>query len=259
MPDKGPNNWFDLSGRTAVVTGGTAGIGKMIAQALLSAGAKVWIVARNADRVKQVAAALGEQCLGIAADVSTQEGVRLIRDEVAGTGMPLDILVNNAGISRKASFDSFPPEYWDDVLALNVKAPFQIVQALHPLLRRSSRAAPVAHILNIGSGAGISTRCDTSFSYYASKAALHHLSQIMATNFLSDRIHVNVIAPGYFHTELIDQIAPDEESLAKLVAMVPAGRFGGYDDIGALAVSIVSSSFMTGAIIPLDGGYLLKN
>jgi 2-deoxy-D-gluconate 3-dehydrogenase len=102
-------------------------------------------------------------------------------------------------------------------------------------------------------------QCDTSFSYYASKAAQRRFSQIMATNFLSDRIHVDVIAPGYFHTELIDQNTPDEESLAKVVAMVPAGRFGGYDDIGALAVSIVSSSFMTGAVIPLEGGYLLKN
>lgn len=262
MSDSQVGSWFDLSGRTALVTGGTAGLGKLISRAFLAAGADVWIVARNAERVAQVAAELGAdsgRCVGIAADVTQEAGIRLIHDRFAQTRRPLDILVNNAGITRKAPFESFPPEYWDEVMSLNVKAPFMLVQAFHSLLRRQPGEGPPAQILNIGSGAGIAAQCETSFSYYASKAALHHLSKILATKLIDERIHVNVIAPGYFHTELIDQIAPDEASRAKLVEMVPAGRFGQYEDIGALALAIVSNSFLTGAVIPLDGGYLLKH
>lgn len=250
---------FSLEGRTAVVTGGSSGIGKMIARALVAAGAEVHIVARDAERANRVAAEIGSRCFAIVADITTATGVACVRDAVVATGRPLDILVNNAGITRQAPFESFPAEYWDDVMALNVKSPFMIVQALHDQLRRESPAGPPAHIVNIGSGAGITIHCPASFSYYASKAALHHLSRILAKRFLPDRIHVNVIAPGYFHTELIDEIAPDAESLAKLIANVPAGRFGRYEDIAALLLSIVANGFITGAVIPLDGGYLLEH
>ncbi|RYE62186.1 MAG: SDR family oxidoreductase, partial [Oxalobacteraceae bacterium] len=155
-------------------------------------------------------------------------------------------MVNNAGITRQAPFKSFPAEHWDEVMALNVQSPFMLIQALHDQMRRESFAGPPAHIVNIGSAAGITIHCPASFSYYASKAALHHLSRILAKRFLADRIHVNVIAPGYFHTELIDEVAPDAESLARLVASIPAGRFGRYEDIAALILSIVASGFVTG-------------
>jgi NAD(P)-dependent dehydrogenase (short-subunit alcohol dehydrogenase family) len=262
MPQDFLESLFSLEGRSAVVTGGSAGLGKMIARALIAAGAQVRIVARNGERAERIAAELDEgrgRCTAVTADVTAADGVAHIRDVVAATGRPLDILVNNAGITRQATFETFPAEHWDEVMTLNVKSPFMLVQALHPLMRRTGRDGPPAHILNIGSGAGITIDCPASFSYYASKAALHHLSRILAKRFLPDRIHVNVIAPGYFHTELIDEIAPDEESLAKLVAKVPVGRFGQYEDIGALALSVLASGFITGAIIPLDGGYLLEH
>ncbi len=251
---------FSLEGRSALVTGGSSGIGKMIARALFAAGAEVRIVARNAERAERVAREIGsDRCFAIVADVTTMAGVATVREAILGTGRPLDILVNNAGITRQAPFESFPAEYWDEVMALNVKSPFMLVQALHGQMRREGREGPPAHILNIGSGAGITAHCPASFSYYASKAALHHLSRILAKRFLPDRIHVNVIAPGYFHTELIDEIAPDAESRAKLIANVPVGRFGQYEDIAALALSIVANGFMTGALVPLDGGYLLEH
>jgi len=249
---------FGLDRRRAVVTGGSSGIGKMIARALVAAGADVLIVARNAERANQAAVEIGPGCIAIAADVTTVSGVERVRDAVAATGHPLDILVNNAGITRQAPFETFPPEYWDEVMALNVKSPFMLVQALHHLLRRATPEGPPAHIVNIGSAAGITVHCPASFSYYASKAALHHLSRILAKRFLADRIHVNVIAPGYFHTELIDQLAPDAESQAKMIANIPAGRFGQYEDIAGVILSVVTSGFMTGAVIPLDGGYLLQ-
>ena len=251
---------FSLEGRSALVTGGSSGIGKMTARALLAAGAEVRIVARDGERAARVAAELDEtRCIAIAADITTEAGVACVRDAVAATGRPLDILGNNAGITRQAPFESFPAEHWDDVMGLNVKSPFMLVQALHPHMRRAGRDGPPAHILNIGSGAGITIHCPASFSYYASKAALHHLSRILAKRFLPDRILVNVIAPGYFHTELIDEIAPDEASLKALVANVPVGRFGQYEDIAGLTLSIVTNGFMTGTIIPLDGGYLLEH
>lgn len=259
MPTNFLQSLFGLEGRSAVVTGGSSGIGKMIARALVAAGAEVRIVARNAERADRVAAEIGARCFAISADIATASGVACVRDAIAATGRPLDILVNNVGITRQAPFDSFPAEYWDDVMALNVKSPFMIVQALHNQMRREGQVGPPAHIVNIGSAAGITINCPASFSYYASKAAFHHLSRIMAKRFLPDRIHVNVIAPGYFHTDLIDEVAPDAESLAKLIANVPAGRFGGYDDIAALVLSIVANGFMTGAVIPLDGGYLLES
>lgn len=260
MPKNFLESLFSLEGRSAVVTGGSSGIGKMIARALVHAGAEVRIIARNAERANRVAAEIGGgRCFAVAADITVPGGVARVREAIAATGRPLDILVNNAGITRQAPFESFPAEYWDEVMALNVKSPFMIVQALHDQMRRATLAGPPAHIVNIGSGAGITIHCPASFSYYASKAALHHLSQILAKRFVADRIHVNVIAPGYFHTELIDEIAPDAESLAKLIANVPAGRFGQYEDIAALVLSIVANGFMTGAVIPLDGGYLLEH
>ena len=260
------NNFFDslfsLSGRTAVVTGGSAGIGEMISRALIAAGAEVWIVARNAERVERTAAALtktGGICRAISADVSFAEGVEKIRSTIAATHRPLDILVNNAGLSRNAQFGSFPEEIWDQELAVNLKSPFFVSQALHPLMRRLNREGHPAHILNIGSAAGLTIHCEESFSYFPAKAAVHHLSRILAKRFIPDRIHVNVIAPGYFDTEMLSGFAADEATRTQILQHVPARRFGQWEDVGALAIMILSSSYLNGTVIPLDGGYLLDH
>lgn len=253
---------FGLSGRTAVVTGGSAGIGKMISRALIAAGAEVWIVARNGERAERAAKELDEGrgvCRAIVADVTSTEGIERIRSTIAATGRPLDILVNNAGLSRSAPFETFPAEIWDQEFDLNLKSPFMVIQALHSLLRRTSDEAPPAHILNIGSAAGFTIHCEMSFSYYPGKAALHHLSRILAKRFLPDRINVNVIAPGYFETDMIEGFAPDDASKALILEHVPARRFGGFEDIGALSIAILASSFLNGTVIPLDGGYLLEH
>nr|WP_281397094.1 SDR family NAD(P)-dependent oxidoreductase [Sphingobium boeckii] len=253
---------FGLSGRTAVVTGGSAGIGKMISRALIAAGAEVWIVARNAERAQRAAAELDGGrgvCHAIAADVTSAADIERLRATLAGSMNRLDILVNNAGLSRNAAFGAFPAEIWDQELDINLKAPFMIIQALHPLLRRTAADHIPAQILNIGSAAGFTIHCEESFSYYPSKIALHHLSRILARRFKQDRIQVNVIAPGYFETEMMDGFAPDEAGKAILLREVPAGRFGGFEDIGGLSLAIIANSYLNGAVIPLDGGYLLDH
>ena len=260
------NNFFDslfsLSGRTAVVTGGSAGIGEMISRALIAAGAEVWIVARNAERVERTAAALtktGGICRAISADVSFAEGVEKIRSTIAATHRPLDILVNNAGLSRNAQFGSFPEEIWDQELAVNLKSPFFVSQALHPLMRRLDREGHPAHILNIGSAAGLTIYCEESFSYFPGKAAVHHLSRILAKRFIPDRIHVNVIAPGRFPSKMTQHIGADEQALAEDTALIPMKRWGREEEMAALAISLASTAgaYMTGNIIPLDGGFSL--
>lgn len=253
---------FGLSGRTAVVTGGSAGIGKMISRALIAAGAEVWIVARNGERAERAAAELDEGrgvCRAITADVTSARDIEGMRSILASTGRPLDILVNNAGLSRNAPFGAFPEEIWDQELNVNLKSPFMVIQALHPLLRRTGRDGVPAHILNIGSAAGLTIHCEESFSYYPSKAAFHHLSRILARRFLPDRIHVNVIAPGYFETEMLEGFAPDDSAKAAILEQVPVKRFGEFKDIGSLSLAILASSFLNGTVIPLDGGYLLEH
>lgn len=253
---------FGLSGRTAVVTGGSTGIGKMICRALVAAGAEVWIVARNAERAKRAASELDEGrgvCHAIVGDVTAAEDVERVRAVLAERVGRLDILVNNAGLSRNAPFGAFPEAIWDQELAVNLKAPFMIIQALHPLLRRSADDQPPAQILNIGSAAGLTIHCEESFAYYPSKIALHHLSRILARRFKADHIQVNVIAPGYFATDMMDSFAPSETDKAGLLKEVPSRRFGSFEDIGGLALAIVANAYLNGAVIPLDGGYLLDH
>jgi len=260
------NNFFEslysLSGRTAVVTGGSTGIGEMISRALIGAGAEVWIVARNGERAERTAATLSESggiCRAIAADVTSADGIEKIRSAIAATHRPLDILVNNAGVSASAPFASFPEEIWDREFAVNLKSPFFVTQALHPLMRRSRSQGHPAHVINIGSGAGITIHAEECYSYFPGKAAVHHLSRILAKQFIPDRIHVNVIAPGYFYTDMVRGFAPDEADRAHLLKTVPAARFGDWKDVGALAIMIAASSYLNGTVIPLDGGHLLEH
>lgn len=249
---------FSLRGRTALVTGASSGIGKMIAKALLIAGAEVWLVARDQGRLDDAEAALRAhgRVRTVAADITRDDHVAGLVETVGAATNGLHVLVNNAGVTRQAPLGAFPGEHWD-LLDINLKAPFMLIQAMLPQLRRAAISGKPANVINIGSGAGISVRTAGSFSYYASKAGIHHLSRVLAKTLVGDRICVNVIAPGYFRTELIDSIAPTEEARASLIRNVPLGRFGDENDIAAAILFLAANSFVTGQILAVEGGFLL--
>lgn len=253
--------YFNLQGRTALVTGGTRGIGRMIAEGFLQAGARVFICARDAEACAQVAgelSALGE-CIGLPADLSDEEGARQLATDLGRHCERLDILVNNAGTTWGAPLESYPAKGWEKVMQLNVTAVFSCIQQLLPLLRRAGSSECPARILNIGSVAGISAMSEQAYAYGPSKAALHQLSRMLAKELVSEHINVNVIAPGRFPSKMTRFISSDADALAADVAHIPMGRWGRGEEMAALAVSLASTAgaYMTGAIIPIDGGFHL--
>jgi NAD(P)-dependent dehydrogenase (short-subunit alcohol dehydrogenase family) len=251
---------FSVSGRTAVVTGGATGIGKSICRALLRGGAKVWIVNRRAEKGQEAADELRQhgEIESVAADITTDTGIASILQAVGAKSDGIDILVNNAGMTASHPLGSFPAEDWDSVLSVNLKAPFMLTQAALPLLRANATPRRPSHVINVGSCAAIVTTTKGSFSYFASKAAVHHLTRVLAGALVGDHIHVNTIAPSYFRSEIIDAIAPTEEDRARILQPVPMARFGDDDDVAGAILYLATSSYVTGHILPLDGGFLLK-
>jgi len=253
--------YFSLQGRTALVTGGTRGIGKMIAKAFVEAGARVYVCARDAAACAETAAELAAfgECRGIAANLATEEGVQALAAQLAGEIGQLDILVNNAGTTWGAPLESYPVKGWEKVMQLNVTSVFSCIQQLLPLLRKAGSAANPARIINIGSVAGISSFGEQAYAYGPSKAALHQLSRILARELVSAHINVNVIAPGRFPSKMTQHITQDAEALAEDCALIPMQRWGREEEMAALAISLASTAgaYMTGAIIPIDGGFSL--
>lgn len=255
------HHYFSLQGRTALVTGGTRGIGRMIAQGFLEAGARVFICARNAEACAETAAELSVygECIGLAADLSSEEGAKALARELAGRIEHLDILVNNAGTTWGAPLESYPVKGWEKVMQLNVTSVFSCIQQLLPLLRKAGTAQSPARVINIGSVAGISSLGEQAYAYGPSKAALHQLSRMLAKELVADHINVNVIAPGRFPSKMTQFIANDSEALAADVAHIPMKRWGREEEMSALALSLASTAgaYMTGNIIPIDGGFHL--
>ena len=253
--------YFSLQGRTALVTGGSRGIGRMIAQGLLEAGARVFICARDGAACLEAAEELAiyGECIGLAADLASEDGARALAEELSGRIGQLDILVNNAGTTWGAPLESYPAKGWEKVMQLNVTAVFSCIQQLLPLLRRAGSSECPARILNIGSVAGISAMGEQAYAYGPSKAALHQLSRMLAKELVSEHINVNVIAPGRFPSKMTRFISADADALAADVAHIPMGRWGRGEEMAALAVSLASTAgaYMTGAIIPIDGGFHL--
>lgn len=253
--------YFNLQGRTALVTGGTRGIGRMIAQGFLEAGARVFICARDAKACTEVAAELSAygECIGLAADLSSEEGAKALAEHLAQRTGQLDILVNNAGTTWGAPLESYPVKGWEKVMQLNVTSVFSCIQQLLPLLKKAGSAQNPARVINIGSVAGISAFGEQAYAYGPSKAALHQLSRILAKELVSDHINVNVIAPGRFPSKMTKHIAQDEAAMAADTAHIPMKRWGREEEMAALAISLASAAgaYMTGAIIPIDGGFTL--
>lgn len=253
--------YFSLAGRTALVTGGSRGIGRMIAKGFLQAGARVIICARKLDECEATAKELGEygECLALSADLSTEEGARQLYADLQAHCQELDILVNNAGTSWGAPLEEFPVKGWEKVMQLNVTSVFSCIQQLLPLLRKAGSDASPARVINIGSVAGISAFGEQAYSYGPSKAAVHHLSRMLAKELVGEHINVNVIAPGRFPSKMTSHIHSDPDALAEDCKVIPMKRWGREDEMAALAIMLASTAgaYMTGNIIPIDGGFTL--
>lgn len=254
------NQLFDVAGKVALVTGGAQGMGRMIAHALVAAGARVYITSRNAEGAEQAAAELRElhqgECYGVGADLSTPEAAVALATELKSREPRLDILVNNAGKTWGAPLESFPDEAWASVMAVNVQGPFTLVRELLPLLDSAASAESPARVIIIGSVAGLKVEPLPAYSYVASKAAVHHLSRALATDLASHNITVNAIVPGYFPTKMTAHIRKQDEEAAALAKRIPLGRLGTPEDIGGLCLFLASraGAYVTGALLPLDGG-----
>ena len=247
---------FSLQGRVALVTGGSRGIGRMIAAGFISQGAKVYISARKPDACRQAAHELGGangRCIALPADLSTLDGVKTLAAAVSAREPKLDILVNNAGTAWGASFDEFPEQGWDKVLDLNAKAPFFMTQALAPELRAAASAERPGKVINIASIDGIYLTYRETYSYVTSKAGLIQLTRLMAARLVKDHIHVTAIAPGAFKSNL-NRDARDHE--AKTAAGIPCGRVGRDEDMAGAAIYLASRAgdYVIGATLTVDGG-----
>jgi NAD(P)-dependent dehydrogenase (short-subunit alcohol dehydrogenase family) len=246
---------FSIAGKTAVVTGGSRGIGLMIARGFVEAGAKVYISSRKADVCEQVAVELGAlgECVALPADLSTEHECRRLAGEVAARESGLDILVNNAGATWGAPLDEFDEAAWERVLALNVKGVFHLTKFLRPLLEKAGTAEDPARVINIGSIDGIHVPMLETYSYSASKAAVHQLTRHLARR-LAPAVTVNAIAPGPFESKMM--AATLEAAGDAIAASAPLKRIGRPDDMAGTAQFLASraGAYLTGAIIPVDGG-----
>lgn len=247
---------FDLSGKRALVTGGTRGIGMMIARGLLQAGARVTVSSRDADACDRAQKHLAEfgDVAAIPADLSQHRECVRLADLVTDGSESLDILVNNAGAMWDEPLATFPDVGWDSVLDLNLKAPFWLVQSLLPALRHAGTADDPARVINIGSIAAIHIPNRPNYSYSSSKAALHQLTRVLAKELGPQHITVNAVAPGPFPSAMM--AATLDELGESIAASAPLRRIGRDDDMAGVAVFLASraGAYVSGAIVPVDGG-----
>jgi len=249
-------NLFSVRGKTALVTGGSRGIGLMIARGYVEHGARVYISSRKKDVCNAAAdelSAFGE-CVSLPADLSRMDEIERVVEELRAREDRLDILVNNAGATWGAVVDEFPEQGWDKVMDLNVKSIFFLIQRCLPLLEAAATDDDPARVINIGSIDGMRISAFENFSYSTSKAAVHHLTRMTASRLAARNVTVNAIAPGPFHT---DMMAPMIDKMGdEILGEVPLGRFGKTEDAAGLAVFLASpaAAFITGTVIPLDGG-----
>ncbi|MEJ8852369.1 SDR family oxidoreductase [Variovorax rhizosphaerae] len=245
---------FSLQGRTALITGGSRGIGRMIAEGYLAQGARVYISARKADACDQTAKELSAfgHCVSLPADVSTIEGAQALVQAYSKHEKTLDILVNNAGAAWGAPYDDFPESGWDKVVDLNLKTPFFLTQALTPMLKAAA-TDHLAKVINIASIDGVSVNPQETYSYAASKAGLIHLTKRMALRLAQERIAVSAIAPGAFASSM-NKEARDHADEVK--GHIPAGRIGTPEDMAGAAIYLASRAgdYVMGATLVVDGG-----
>lgn len=249
------NKLFSLEGRTALVTGGSRGIGKMIAQGFVEMGAKVYISSRKADACDATAAELSKlgYCIALPQDISTVAGCKALADQYRQRESSLDILVNNAGAAWGAPFEEFPEAGWDKTMDLNVKSLFFMTQAVYPELKAAAAHQGPGKVINIASIDGIKVNPWETYAYQASKAAVIHLTRRMAASLIKDNICVSGIAPGAFASDMNRAARDLSDEVAK---MIPAGRIGDDSDMAGTAVFLASKAgdYVVGDTLAVDGG-----
>jgi len=248
-------NLFDIAGKVAVVTGGSRGIGAMIARGFVENGVKTYITARKEAELQatqQSLAALG-QCIAIPSDLSSLAGVAAFAAAIKAAEDRVHILVNNAGATWGADIDEFPESGWDKTMDLNVKSIFFLIQQLLPVLRAAGSSEDPARVINIGSINGITHPHMKNYAYSASKAAVHHLTRHLGADLAPQGINVNGIAPGFFPSKMTAHLLQHEAAMA---ATFPRGRLGNAEDAAGTAIYLCAraSAWLTGHTIVLDGG-----
>jgi NAD(P)-dependent dehydrogenase (short-subunit alcohol dehydrogenase family) len=251
-------NLFSIDGKTALVTGGANGMGRMIAEALAGAGARVILTSRKASDAEKAAEEISQTgtARGIAADLATPEGCAELVHRVQEETDSLSILINNAGRTWGAPLETFPDKGWSSVMPVNVQTPFLLLRDLLPLLKRAAQDGDPARVINIGSVAGKVVEPLSAYSYAASKAAIHHLTRVMAADLAADGITVNAIVPGYFPTHMTEHMHADASALDTLLSRIPLRRLGRPSDIAGACIFLASpaGAYITGAEIVVDGG-----
>jgi NAD(P)-dependent dehydrogenase (short-subunit alcohol dehydrogenase family) len=247
---------FSVSGKRVLITGGTRGVGLMIARAMSEAGAQLIVASRKPEACAAAAAELG--CPAVVADLNQADGVRAL---VAGVDQSfdggLDVLINNAGATWGAPLQEFPRTAWDRVLGVNLVGLFEATVRLLPALSATASAAAPARVINIGSVDGMVVPADENYAYSASKAAVHMLTRHLAQRLAPDNVTVNAIAPGPFDSKMTAFKLGDATGRSAVEAMIPLGRVGQPDDIGGTAIflSARASAYMTGTVVAVDGGF----
>jgi NAD(P)-dependent dehydrogenase (short-subunit alcohol dehydrogenase family) len=247
---------FSVEGKTAVVTGGSRGIGLMIARAFVEGGARVYVSSRKVEVCRQVAEELSRagECLALPADLSSEAACRRLAAEVAEREDRVQVLVNNAGATWGAPLEDYPAAAWDKVLDLNLKAPFFLTRAMLPLLEAAATPGDPARVVNVGSIDGLRVPPMPTYAYSASKAGLHHLTRVLARELGPRGISVNAIAPGPFESKMM------AETLRRfgdqIAAAAPLRRIGRPEDMAGAALYLASraGAYVTGAVLPVDGG-----
>ena len=255
------NNLFSLKGKRALVTGGSTGIGFMATAGLVAAGAKVFIASRKLENCQNAAEELNScnfegEVIPFRGDLSSEDGINHIVEEIYSKNSQLHILINNAGRTWGSDFSSFPYDAWEKVLNLNVSAIFYLTQKLFPLLKATSKPDFPSRVLNIGSVMGEVPIGDGAYSYAASKSAVHHITRILAKEFAEDNITVNALSPGPFESNMTEFALGDAKGNSRVAKRVPLRRIGQIDDIAASIQFLCGKggSYVTGAIIPVSGG-----
>ena len=250
------NDLFSVLGKVAIVTGGSRGIGRMIAEGFVENGVRTYITARKADACAETAAELSKkgECIALPADLSTKEGREAFVAEITAREAKIDILVNNAGAAWGAPFEEYPDEGYDKVMDINVKAIFTLTRDLMHLLKQGASQQNPSRVINIGSIDGLRVSTMDNFAYGASKAAVHFLTKNLALRLGPKGVTVNAIAPGAFQSNMMN--ATLEKFQDKIESENPLGRIGSPEDMAGLALYLASnaSKYLTGQVIALDGG-----
>ncbi len=258
------NSLFSLEGRVALVTGGSRGIGAMIAEGFVANGCRVYIAARTSNDLAETTQRLGHyrgDCIPIVSDVASIAGIERMAEELARREEDLHILVNNAAVETQAPIDEFTETQWDDALDLNLKGAFFVTQKLLPLLRRGASTDWRASVINMSSITAEKTGAASDYAYRAGKAGLNQLTRMLGKDLARDNINVNAISPGFFRTEMTSFMFENEALYERFKRFNPIPREGRAEEIAGLAIYLASTAgnYMTGSVLDIDGGLRFVN